>query len=817
MSAAWRSIQTAGHSVATGRWLLLLSLLVCCLSLPGCGGCNRAKKLEGQADAEKRAEELRKKKEQEEKPDFQFRQLSTIPHPIDRIERGIKPGHWASGVLDAIANHYDYRGQLAIEPFDLDDMPFRMGTTRRVVLPKAQRRELDLIFFPPVDVNPRSLGADLQTPRGGVVYREQFPLTRLPAHQYYLVVLARTPEQYSFLRDVDTVQAPRAGLSLPGTQAHYRPLMPVVTRYVPWPASLATSTSIACVVWDDLDPQLLNEDQQAAFIDWLHWGGQLVISGPNTLGLLKGSFLDPYLPAESSGTVELTTDDLAELRDGWSDPELPLRVRRPWAAEKLVLRPQARAIVSADEVPLVVDLPVGRGRVALTAFALPQRDLIAWSGLDNFLNGCLLLRPARVFDFVEAEIVMGWQDRALISTPERVTQMRFFARDSSMVASQRADVRGRSLVRPEQRAGEPLAPTQEDLANIDFEGWIENVNYEPGAAGWNDFSGLAIGARRALRDAAGIKIPSPSFVVGALSIYLLVLVPLNWGLFRAVNRVEWAWLAAPVISLVGAIVVVRAAQLDIGFARASNELAVIEMQPEYPRAHVARFVALYTSLSTAYDVEFDDFGAVAMPFADGTGLLRGQSRTTVTFRRDDKPVLEDFRVASNSIGMVHAEHMLPLDGQFELEESADGLILHNRTGWQLHDARLVHDDARSVLGTLEPGTSQPVTFSDEQRLAAEWERFEPVEAGEVDTRHVIEVAVQDAAPGEWRLVGWIAEPVQGMTVEPAAAQSRQRAVVVAHLRYSELPAPARDATMRSEIERRHGVPARRYREQDQEK
>ena len=33
-------------------------------------------------------------------------------------------------------------------------------------------------------------------------------------------------------------------------------------------------------------------------VDWLHWGGQIIISGPKSLDLLRGkTFLGPYLPA----------------------------------------------------------------------------------------------------------------------------------------------------------------------------------------------------------------------------------------------------------------------------------------------------------------------------------------------------------------------------------------------------------------------------------------------------------------------------------------------------------------------------------------
>ena len=77
--------------------------------------------------------------------------------------------------------------------------------------------------------------------------------------------------------------------------------------------------------------------------------------------------------------------------------------------------------------------------------------------------------------------------------------------------------------------------------------------------------------------------PKGEFVLKILAVYLLVLVPLNWALFWAIGRVEWAWIAAPLIAIGGAYAVVRLAQLDIGFARSRTEIAVLELHPQHPR------------------------------------------------------------------------------------------------------------------------------------------------------------------------------------------------------------------------------------------
>ena len=87
-------------------------------------------------------------------------------------------------------------------------------------------------------------------------------------------------------------------------------------RRVALPDNPLTWTSTAYVLWDEVDPgDPLSPEQKKALVDWIHWGGQLIINGPNSFDLLKGSFLEPYLPATNGGTRKIAADDpaIAEL------------------------------------------------------------------------------------------------------------------------------------------------------------------------------------------------------------------------------------------------------------------------------------------------------------------------------------------------------------------------------------------------------------------------------------------------------------------------------------------------------------------------
>ena len=141
--------------------------------------------------------------------------------------------------------------------------------------------------------------------RGGrrVVDSPQPLAGHMPSYQYYFVVLAERRSCTGTFRGFHSIKPPGDldNRAAPATIA--------------WRCSAAGGsslpshanqwTSIACVLWDDASPTALDPAQQQAMLDWLHWGGQLILSGPDTLDGLRDSFLAPYLPAIADGNPQV--------------------------------------------------------------------------------------------------------------------------------------------------------------------------------------------------------------------------------------------------------------------------------------------------------------------------------------------------------------------------------------------------------------------------------------------------------------------------------------------------------------------------------
>ncbi len=870
----------AAHPVAAMSWKTTLAICLALLVVVGVPGCRGCLNTDPVVDRE---EQQKKKKKEKPKPDFEIGRLRATPRDETSSINFVKPGHWISASQAMRANNYDFKADIESAttdrngvPLDIENTPYRMTMSRPAGLPKGQLMQFETMFFVPG--RPESSEDDLAMGQSGnqtvwlknslharqggrEMKKDSEPTSVMPDYQYYFVVLSNDPDRYGYLKNTDSVHPPmlepRTSLE---TILQYRVILPKIKGRVPLPSQPLVWTTIAYVLWDGMNPDALSLDQQQAMLDWLHWGGQLIVSGPNSLATLRGSFLDAYLPATGEEAVSLPLERFASLQETWSIPHLrtgktdalPILPDKPLVGVQLTPHDKAHALPACEN--LVLERRIGAGRIVVTAFSPADRALTNWTSFDGFLNACLLRRPGRKFSWSpeQGSIVVDWVGDA--GTEKQMdarymTGLRYFARDVT-------------------EATEAPPPT-----------WMGHSSQKSVAA-WNNFSGTANRARRSLRDAAGISIPRAGFVFRVLVVYLIVLVPVNWAVFRILRRVEWAWIAAPLIAISGAVAVVRLAQLDIGFARSRTEIAVLELQGGYDRGHLTRYTALYSSLSTGYELRFENDSAQAMPFPHlDESYRRGihESVKTVRLRRDREITLSGFQVASNSTELVQSQVMQDVGGRIDLTgDQMTGWIVRNTTDLNLRDVGVLHkldQDRLEVawIGALESAQSAAVVFqsaplqdsffshwaasptccsyarqrddifaravaNDDKLLTRDELANEPdvladfdlididrdnrlAEAelhawcmrsrdGELTLGPLFELASSPSLMrnGEIRLVGWTEQDLPGLEIEPAASQQGTRLLVLAHLRRGPLPKAQRDANLRVDIQRATTAP-----------
>lgn len=764
----------------------------------------------------------------DQRPPFEFYRTQVAPFDVLTY---FKPNHWATLSQEFQANLADYQGQLRTAQIPLRNMPRSVAFRREARLPEGEPMRLSWPAFFPQE----SRTLDIELVRPGAIRPDdstQAQLLPMMPHQMLCVVLSTDPAAFDIWKRFQALVPATADL---GDQqqversGYYRLVIPQEAGKPNLPTHPLTWTTISHVLWDGFDPNELDVGQQRALIDWLHWGGQLIISGgaTSTLALLSDSesFLSPYLPAEpSADSATLTEEDLQDLarlypppvwrierlddsqgdwtlpgmrppgrsgtansRYGPSEP-IDLPTDRPFFLSGLSpLHEDVRWITDDQGRRFGIERRVGRGRILCLAFDPKEAPLLRWNGYDTFVRRVVFRRPEDRWNPADPN--------ALFVLPgTELSWYRLLGRDLEPEATR---PRRSAFTRPE-----PLTP-----GGLGLDDPMDAALPEAPVAAWLDTAKLPSLARQGLVTASGIEVPGSPFVLRVILAYLVALVPLNWLLCRYVlRRRELAWVIVPLLAFGFAVAVERAAAIDTGYDRACDEVHVLELQPGYPRAHLSRFTVLYSTGRETFSISYPgEPSALALPLNANLGI-RGEQTIASTWQSSPEPSLLDFRVEPRSLAMVRSEQMLDLRAGLFLQDSAEGTaMIGNPTELNLRDAVLVEvggaggkQNRYTPIGTIPSGGTVPLpadapSFSEIPQLPDDSAEGRP---DWIDVQEFLDELCaynwdrpEDA--GALRLVAWTEALMPGQSLEPSVDRHRGLTLVVAHLRYGPPPAPDR--------------------------
>lgn len=629
----------------------------------------------------------------------------------------VKPNHWVAIQNEGFSKKEDFNGVLTHsmrkanqQPRALSGTRYFMRTRRPASLAKEQLKKFEVPAYIP-DVEAITYSPQLKTLGGSDVVTELDRLLKLEPHQYHMVLLTDAPESYRFmnvlpsvwnlrlnrhLQDVNFSMGSEEEFDFTGeTNTMELGALSYKLTISDWddapelPSNVQQWTSIAYLIWTDgFSPEDLSVDQQQAIIDWLHFGGQLLVCA-DAIDTLSDSFLAPYLPVRPTGKENSDGQQMNRLVQSWSlqrDSNGQLVHPTFTSDDKLVLTTWEKRAAGQDLANcagLAVEQEVGRGRVTCVAFPLNYNKLRSWSSFDNWFNACVLRRPGRkfhdldAFNSFEVETRMddgfNWLDvRKPHDQPSFYSNVRFLSRDWT---SRTADSYLKRMAGP-QYVGDSI------LDSVDRRFHNDNPDSSPGA--WNDYSAFASAARETLKDQAGITPPKREWVLKALLLYLAVLVPGNYLVFRLIGKLEWAWFSIPAISVLGGIAVVRAASLDIGFSNKQLQVNVVEMVPEYDRVHIAGFGSLYSSLTTSFRYSSDNPTTLTLPFptANVPTELDEPRPAEFTFNVGKNVTFGPQSVLSNTMEMFHFEQVASVGGTIHYRGDR---VVDNQSSMNLQD------------------------------------------------------------------------------------------------------------------------------------
>ena len=452
------------HLTLLGVWLGF------CLSLAtGCDGCRQFERPDDSDDDEVATE-------------FSFGGARPLPHGQSLAQSGIKPGHWFTVGESITSNLADRRGILrhrvgAVDsPADGTEADFDSGSRPRpdrwlpltaeypAVLPRQSRKRLDNRLVAGsagpfiADGKAVLLGQFATGTASTLIETGRSRPNLLEPEEYFLVVLSRRPERFAALQSADWVRPPRDDFDVAdgsGGRAR-RNFRVVFVKPDNWPALSETMldwTSTSTLLWDDVEPASLTPEQSRALIDWLHFGGRLIVNGPAAGGELTRDRFGPWMPQRVEASEELDLDALAGLVREWAVPGdanweqgvEKIRERSGRLGTAGPIAPQATPISGTQG--LVLTRAVGRGQIVQTRFDLADDWLVDWPSRDSFYNGALLGRPYRQFRLlpaVEGLTETSWESRypelgmTATADPRYNTRFRLLARDAKLAVAEPA-------------------------------------------------------------------------------------------------------------------------------------------------------------------------------------------------------------------------------------------------------------------------------------------------------------------------------------------------------------------------------------------
>ncbi|MFM1801094.1 MAG: hypothetical protein RJA81_446, partial [Planctomycetota bacterium] len=762
-----------------------------------------------------------------ERPPFEF--LRSQISPFDVLPY-YKPNHWMYMTIEARSSREDFRGEIQTQPLQLFGSQHELTYERNVYLERNTPTRMSFpLFVPPRYMETRqSKVFDLD------LYRElalrpteiwKSNVRVMEPHQMAVLVLSRDPSMYTnWTKLMAGIPSSINRDSLSFERGRYfRFVLPENPEKPLLAPSFLFWTNISHVIWDGLDPNLIDVDQMRAMVDWIHWGGQLTIIGgaDSRIGLLRESVLAQYIPADLGGSNRsLKTEDLKTLAESYRPPYRPtdsmseeeqgllteeqktlraIRQELKPGPQSLYydrpvpivtpaqtgifltgLKPDAAATVipfgDDQETPLAVEWRVGRGRVTVLAMNPTEPSLTRWRGMDTLVRRVILRRPEETAP--PPRSLQNSTDRAPLLNGPDLTWLRIAARD----------VGGPYIIAPELRnqSFNPLTGTSIDLG--------ENVYPKEEVTTWTDSAIIPVMAREQLELASGITIPPLSFVAKSLIVFLVLIVPVNWLVFRGLNRKELAWVFIPILSVVTAVMIERLAAYDLGFTRGRDEIAVLELQKDYPRGHLSRFGAMAATGRDQFEISFPrDLNAVCLPLAYSAS--RAAETETSAFQYTPMPRLKDFQVQPRSISYYRSEQMINLPGPIRMVEKDDVLWIENQTRLNLHDVVVIDPDGnRYSMGELGAETSravdEPSANADSQAAVSRTEKL-----GRLNPSRFLDVLADNpfrtpADENGWRLVGWSDVMIEGVDVQPVPDRVRGFTLVLVHLSSGTTPDPS---------------------------
>ncbi len=338
---------------------------------------------------------------------------------------------------------------------------------------------------------------------------------------------------------------------------------------------------------------------------------------------------------------------------------------------------------------------------------------LSWQYADEFLRNLLPttlegvetiedMRPLGFFLGRPADILADTSIAATINTPHEDAQVLLEIANIPIVVRQQFGAGVVDFV-----AVDPQSAPLSDYADTDAL-WFELVSTAPPRPSWSYSFEDWDSANNAIRIITGYDLPSALQMLGFLTVYTILIGPLNYIVLWRIGKRELAWFTIPMFIGVFSIVAYFTGFSLRGSAATVNHLSVVQVWPDSDIARVDGLIGVFSPRRTTYDLEVSN----TMTLRTIPGVKDGDIGLTAipvvedeTYQITELPV--DAGIVASFTTSGYLDEAPHIDGQAtwvlnQTEQVQINGLVTNTTEFALEDAVLLYKDGFYTIGTLEP-------------------------------------------------------------------------------------------------------------------
>ncbi|MDP8245811.1 MAG: hypothetical protein P9L94_17140 [Candidatus Hinthialibacter antarcticus] len=213
------------------------------------------------------------------------------------------------------------------------------------------------------------------------------------------------------------------------------------------------------------------------------------------------------------------------------------------------------------------------------------------------------------------------------------------------------------------------------------------------------------------------ELPSTKFIAMYLGLYIILVVPVNYLIFRRIGRLEWAWFTVPIWAIVFAVGVYYIGALRQQSSVTVNQISIVESRPNAKTAPSSTYCAIYSPVRKWYEIRFSS--PAAFPLAPERQNLMGRPQNNLSEEiinvhyEETDSFISDYLIHHWSQRVFKGLHTVSLGDGVDIDTSwEDGKLrgsITNNTGKTLEKATLMASNWYESWTSLSPGQTVEIT------------------------------------------------------------------------------------------------------------